>query len=185
MWQRFVIGSALLFGVLLGVAGSIFGYSNLSAVDVRWSVFHLDGIPLWTVAIVPVATVLVAGTIYHWYNSLYHFTEHMRHRHRVHELEAELTRVRAQLDQLLEMPGDTTSGVPANHTEVEVDADGPEATPAPPSPVASNGVHETLRKTSTRKRVPLEPAASEPEHVAAPTNGRAQAEPIQEPAQEP
>jgi len=89
----------------------VFGYSNLVTVDVHWSVFHLNGVPLWTVALVPIALLLVAGTLYHWMDGLHHFTEHMRHRHRVHELEAEVARLRAHLDQVLEMPrGDALPG---------------------------------------------------------------------------
>jgi hypothetical protein len=69
---------------------------------------RLSGIPLWTVAVIPVALVLATMTVYHWIDGLHHFTEHMRHRHRVHELEQEVTRLRAHLDQVLEMPGKTT-----------------------------------------------------------------------------
>jgi hypothetical protein len=104
LWQRFLLASALIVGLAIGVAATVFGYSNLATVDVRWSVFHLNGIPLWTVAVVPITLLLVAGTLYHWMDGLHHFTEHMRHRHRVHELEAEVVRLRAHLDQVLEMP---------------------------------------------------------------------------------
>ncbi len=159
MWQRLLLASSLLFGLLVGVAATVFAYSNQATVDVGWSVFHIYGVPLWTIAVVPVAIVLVAGTLYHWYRSLYHFTEHMRHRHRVHELEAELAKVRAHLDQLLEMP---------DH--------------AAPT-VASDGEAQSQRKTPARKRVSLTPAGAEPE--AAGSNGRPQTEPSQEPVQEP
>jgi hypothetical protein len=104
LWQRFLLASSLLIGLAIGVAATIFGYSNLTTVNVHWSVVHIDGVPLWTVAVVPVALTLIAGTVYHWTNSLHHFTEHMRHRHRVHELEAEVASLRAHLDQVLEMP---------------------------------------------------------------------------------
>ena len=87
LWQRFLLASALVFGLALGVAATVFGYSNTAPVNLGWSVFHLHAIPLWTVALVPLAVVLVAGTVYHWFNSLHHFTEHMRHRRRVHELD--------------------------------------------------------------------------------------------------
>ncbi len=87
---------------------TVFGYSNLSTVDIHWSVLRLTGVPLWTVAVIPVALVLITMTVYHWIDGLHHFTEHMRHRHRVHELEQEVTRLRAHLDQVLEMPGKTT-----------------------------------------------------------------------------
>jgi hypothetical protein len=104
LWQRFLLASSLVVGLAIGVAATVFGYSNLSTVDIRWSVFHVNGVPLWTVAVVPITFLLVAGTVYHWIDGLHHFTEHMRHRHRVHELEAEVGRLRAHLDQVLEMP---------------------------------------------------------------------------------
>lgn len=114
LWQRFLLASSLLVGLVIGVAATVFGYSNLTTVDVHWSVLHLDGIPLWTVAVVPIALILVAGTLYHWIDGLHHFTEHMRHRRRVHELEAEVASLRAHLDQVLEMPDH--SGLPAKGT---------------------------------------------------------------------
>jgi len=104
LWQRFLLAAALIAGLALGVGATVFGYSNLNTVDLHWSVLHLDGVPLWAVVIVPIALILIAGTIFHWLDSLHHFTEHMRHRHRVHELEAEVSRLRAHLDQVLEMP---------------------------------------------------------------------------------
>src|SRR6266699_3823167 len=101
LWQRFLLAAALLAGLALGVGATVFGYSNLNTVDLHWSVVHLNGVPLWAVVIV---LILIAGTVFHWLDSLHHFTEHMRHRHRVHELEAEVSRLRAHLDQVLEMP---------------------------------------------------------------------------------
>ena len=79
-----MLASALVVGLAIGAAGTIFGYSNVTTVNVHWSVFHVDGIPLWTVAVVPLAIVLIAGTLYHWMDGLHHFSEHMRHRRRVH-----------------------------------------------------------------------------------------------------
>lgn len=113
MWQRFLLASSLLVGLAIGAAVTVFGYSNLGSVNVRWSVFHIDGVPLWAVAVVPLALFLIAGTLYHWMDGLHHFTEHMRHRRRVHELEAEVASLRAHLDQVLEMPDHSTSKLPA------------------------------------------------------------------------
>lgn len=104
LWQRFLLTSSLLIGLAIGVAATVFGYSNLTSVDIHWSVFHINGVPLWTVTVVPLALALIAGTLYHWMDGLHHFTEHMRHRRRVHELEAEVASLRAHLDQVLEMP---------------------------------------------------------------------------------
>ncbi len=163
LWQRFLLASALVFGLLLGVAATVFGYSNNSAVDVRWAIFHIDGVPLWTVTIIPLAVVLVAGTIYHWFNSLHHFTEHMRHRRRVHELEAEVATLREHLDHVLEMPDQSSSRLPAKHITAEVAPVEPAAAPtaALPEPATANGESRSHRRAA-RKRAALT-TASEPE----------------------
>lgn len=104
LWQRFLLTSSLLVGLAVGVAATVFGYSNLNTVDIHWSVFHLANVPLWAVAVVPVTLTLIAGTLYHWVDGLHHFSEHMRHRHRVKELEAQIAAMKANLDHMLEMP---------------------------------------------------------------------------------
>jgi hypothetical protein len=187
LWQRFLLASALVAGLLIGAAATVFGYSNLSTVSVRWSVFHADGVPLWTVAVVPLAILLVAGTIYHWMDGLHHFSEHMRHRHRVHELEAEVASLRSHLDQVLEMPDQSTSGlqpksVTAKPLKLEPLAPVEEkADPAPPEPLVpaeavpapapTNGVstagHPRVRRAKRAALVEAKPARP----LAAATNG--------------
>jgi hypothetical protein len=179
LWQRFLLASSLIVGLFIGVATTVFGYSNLTSVDIHWSVFHINSIPLWTVAVVPLALVLVAGTLYHWMDGLHHFTEHMRHRRRVHELEAEVLSLRAHLDQLLEMPDHSTSKLPdritttalpaaANGTTDSTDADLP-STELEPVQVAST----KKSRAAHRKRLALEVAgdAVEPEPAASDTRG--------------
>jgi len=131
LWQRFLLTSSLLIGLAIGVAATVFGYSNLGSVDVHWSVFHINGVPLWTVTVVPLALALIAGTLYHWMDGLHHFTEHMRHRRRVHELEAEVASLRAHLDQVLEMPDHSGKAVksPARVSLPEADGMAPELAP--------------------------------------------------------
>jgi len=119
LWQRFLLASSLLVGLCIGIVATIFGYSNRTAVDVRWSVFHVDAVPLWAVVVAPLVVLLVAGTLYHWMDGLHHFTEHMRHRHRVHELEAEVASLRAHLDQVLDMPDHSTSKLPRKPVTIE------------------------------------------------------------------
>ena len=168
LWQRFVLASALVFGLALGVAATIFGYSNTAPVNVSWSVFRIDGIPLWSVAVVPLVLVLAAGTVYHWYTSLHHFTEHMRHRRRVRELEAEVTTLRAHLDQLLEMPdGSITkpTAKPLIADSVVMEAVAP---PALPEPAIANGGD---KEKKARKRVSLTSEAMHaPESPPAPAS---------------
>jgi hypothetical protein len=179
LWQRFLLASALIFGLLLGVAVTVFGYSNTAAVNVGWSIFHINGIPLWTVAVVPLAVFLVAGTLYHWFNSLHHFTEHMRHRRRVHELEAEVTTLRAHLDQLLEMPDQSGVRLPAKTVTADirpVEAE-PEPAPALAEAAALNGDDKAAKKS--RKRVSPK-AMEETEPVAVATERGAEVEPREE-----
>ena len=111
LWQRFLLTSALLVGFALGAATTIFGASNTTPVNVSWWVFHLNGVPLWTIAVIPLAIFLVTGTLYHWVDGLHQMTEHHRHRRRVNELEAEVASLRGHLDHVLEMPDH--SGLPA------------------------------------------------------------------------
>jgi hypothetical protein len=145
LWQRFLLATALVFGLALGVGATVFGYSNTRPVDVGWSVVHLRGVPLWAVVLVPLGLVLVAGTLFHWFNSLHHFTEHMRHRRRVHELEAEVTSLRKHLDELLQMPG---------HAETATVVADEEAPTPLPEAVTSNREEETAKKSSTTVETP-------------------------------
>ena len=177
LWQRFVLATALIFGLALGVGATVFGYSNTAPVNIGWSIFHLNDIPLWTVALVPLVVVLVAGTIYHWFNSLHHFTEHMRHRRRVHELEAEVTRLRAHLDQLLDMP-DHEKAAPTAGPEIAETAPALLAEPvAGTSPM--NGGDRPARKTA-RMRDAQPVTETEPVAVAAPAETTAETEPREE-----
>jgi hypothetical protein len=154
LWQRLMITSALIVGLAIGVAATVFGYSNLASVDVHFSVFHINGVPLWTVAVVPLAITLAAGTLYHWADGLHHFTEHMRHRRRVHELEGEVASIRAHLDQVLEMP---------DHSELQAKRSAkvslPSAEEDAPLPVLMEAAPEPVENLRA-------PAVSSPEPVA-------------------
>ena len=183
LWQRFLLARSLIVGLFIGVGTTVFGYSNLGSVDVHWSVFHINGIPLWTVAVVPLALVLIAGTLYHWMDGLHHFTEHMRHRRRVHELEAELASLRAHLDQLLEMPDHSTSKLPDRIATTALPAAGNGTTDIASTDVATTEV-EPVQVVSTKKsrsaqRKPLalevSGGASEPAPAAPDNNGSADA----------
>jgi hypothetical protein len=156
LWQRFLLASALVVGLALGAAATIFGYSNPGSVNVHWSVFHIDGVPLWTVAVVPLGLVIIAGTIYHWMDGLHHFTEHMRHRRRVHELEAELASLRAHLDQVLEMPDHSTSKLPAKRASA--------ASLPPADEGIVDPVHADVADIENAKPAPasIEPAVENP-----------------------
>ena len=178
LWQRFLLASSLLVGLFIGVAATIFGYSNKGAVDARWSIFHIDGVPLWTVTVVPLVVVLVAGTLYHWMDGLHHFTEHMRHRHRVHELEAEVASLRAHLDQVLDMPDHSTSKLPRKPVTVaSLPQVGPPAAALFPAesttqPEAAAEVAPAAhRRFSRPKRVALTAVAEPAASTAVTTNG--------------
>ena len=183
IWQRFLLTSSLLVGFAVGVAATVFGYSNLASVDVHWSVFHINGVPLWTVALVPVFLTLAAGALYHWIDGLHHFTEHMRHRHRVHELEAELGALRAHLDQVLEMPDHSGKpakpgarvSLPSNEEEILH----PAALEAPESVASPSEPEPASRKagTESRKRIRLTLAAKPAAEQANGADAKATAQP--------
>jgi hypothetical protein len=167
LWQRFLLASALLIGLAIGVGVTVFSYDNTTNVDLHWTVFHINGVPVWAVAVVPVALILVAGTLFHWMNSLHHFTEHMRHRRRVHELEAELATLRTHLDQVLEMPAvssnkrverrDSPPALPeANGGLDDVMTNEPEPAIAETEPVVETLPAPVNDSKKSRKRVRLE-----------------------------
>ena len=175
LWQRFLLTSSLLVGLAIGVVATVFGYSNLATVDVHWSVLHIDGIPLWTVAVVPLALTLIAGTLYHWMDGLHHFSEHMRHRHRVHELEGEVASLRAHLDQVLEMPDHAALAAKgASRVTLPQPLEGPHDMspfdePVPAAPALPEAKAEPVApKSERRRRVRLTVA---PEPTAAQANG--------------
>jgi hypothetical protein len=167
LWQRFLLASALVVGLAIGAAGTVFGYSNLASVNVHWSVFHVDGVPLWTVAVVPLAIVLVAGTVYHWMDGLHHFSEHMRHRRR-------------DLDHVLEMPDHSTSRLPSKPITAEPLPEAHETeAPALPEPVVhreavpANGTKTVQQRPHRVKRatISVDADAAAPTTAAHATNG--------------
>jgi len=172
LWQRFLLAATLIAGLAIGVGATVFGYSNLNTVDLHWSVLHLNGVPLWAVVIVPITLILIAGTVFHWLDSLHHFTEHMRHRHRVHELEAEVSRLRAHLDQVLEMPRGE-----ALKAEDKASLPAPELVTTDAEMSGLEGDHEPETKPAAKpvknKRAKLLP---EPLDAAKPTENGAAAE---------
>jgi len=174
LWQRFLLASSLVVGLFIGVAATIFGYSNRTSVDVRWSIFHIDAAPLWAVVLVPLVVVLIAGTLYHWMDGLHHFTEHMRHRRRVHELEAEVASLRAHLDQVLDMPDHSTSELPRK--PVTTDPLPPVELPAEP---VAEAAPETHRRFSRPKRVALTAVAEPATGTSVTTNGGNEATPAE------
>ena len=160
-WQRLLRATALVFGLAVGVGVTVFAYSNTAPVNVGWANVHFNAVPLWTVAVVPLAIALAVGALYHWFNNLHHFTEHMKHRRRVKELEAELASLRGHLDTALEMPDHDAVGSPAAIEPVAETKPEPEET-KPVEPVTSNGDKTTVKKKDRKPTAVL----SETEPVA-------------------
>lgn len=140
LWQRFLQAMALVLGLAVGVAATVFGYSNTGTVTVGFSVWHLSGVPLWSVTLVPLGVLLVLGTLYHWWHGLHHFTEHMRHRRRVRELEAEVASLKAHFDHVLGMPDHGATPKPAPPVADEAESLEPE--PAAAEAASSNGTNK-------------------------------------------
>jgi uncharacterized integral membrane protein len=150
LWQRLLRATALVFGLAVGVAVTVFAYSNTATVNVGWATLHLSSVPLWTVAVVPLVIVLAAGAVYHWANNLHHFTEHMKHRRRVKELEAELASLKSHLDTALEMPDHDEVGTAAVKSPEEVEPDEPVRASEAARP---NGEDKVVKKDRKRPTV--------------------------------
>jgi hypothetical protein len=121
-WQRIRHAINLLGGIAVGLAVAFFIVGNVNPINVHWRIptasgslldWSFSGISLWFVAIVPLLVGLAAGYLYQTPARMHHFREHMRHRHRVHELEHELKELRTSLDRLLMMPEDGRPAIPA------------------------------------------------------------------------
>ena len=138
LWQRFVLASALVVGLAIGAA----------------------------------------GTVYHWMDGLHHFSEHMRHRRRVHELEAEITSLRAHLDHVLEMPDHSTSRLPSKPITAEpLPAVRETEAPALPEPVIqaesapANGTKTVQQRPHRAKRATISVDADAAAPAPHATNG--------------
>ena len=127
-WQRIRHAINLLGGIAIGLGVAFFIVGNVNPIDVHWRIptahgslldWSFNGISLWFVGIVPLLVGLAAGYLYQTPARMHHFREHMRHRHRVHELEHELKEVRTSLDKLLMMPEDGRSATPALMAPIE------------------------------------------------------------------
>lgn len=167
LWQRFLLAMAMLAGLAIGVGATVFGYSNLNTIDLHWSVVNLPNVPVWAAVLVPVILLLIAGTVFHWLDGLHHFNQHMHHRRRVHELEAEVARLKAHLDQVLEMPkGEATKA----------------AAPAAPAPdlAAIDAEMPTPAETPAARPAKTKRARLVPDTAEAvpATNGAAAEEPV-------
>lgn len=147
--HRFLRGAAFLGGIALGVGATVFGYSNTTAVEIHWWGFSATNVSIGLVALVPLVAGVIAGYVYHLPARMHHFSEHMRHRHLVHELENENKELRRSLDRLLELPDDSVGpgspAAPAPKSLAEPAPDLPEAMIA--EPVIVHEVRHAARKS--------------------------------------
>jgi len=145
-WHRLLRALAFLAGIAVGLGGAIFIFSNVTPVVVHWRIpsaggyvlnWTLNGVSVWLIALAPLVIGVAAGYLYHLPARMHHFSEHMRHRSRVHELEHELKELRSSLDTVLMMPEDGTTPVeatllPARESEPESESE-PEELPEEPA----------------------------------------------------
>ena len=101
-------GAAFGAGIGLGLAAAIFAYSNPGTVSVHWWFLNLADVSVGWVALVPLVAGVVAGYLYHLPARMHHVTEHMRHRHLVHQLRAENDELRQRLAGAPEPPPEVT-----------------------------------------------------------------------------
>ena len=120
-WHRLLRALTFAVGLVIGLGAAVFIFSNVSPVALHWRVpsnngpvvdWTLNGVSLWLLAVVPLLAGGLLGYLYQTPARMHHFREHMRHMHRVHELEKELKEVRGSLDKVLMMPEDGSLAVP-------------------------------------------------------------------------
>jgi hypothetical protein len=145
-WHRLLRALAFLAGIAVGLGGAIFIFSNVTPIDVHWRIpsaggyvlnWSLSRVSIWLIAMAPLVIGVTAGYLYHLPARMHHFSEHMRHLSRVHELEHELRELKSSLDTVLMMPEDGTTPVeatllPAREQEPE------EARALPEEPAAAD-----------------------------------------------
>jgi hypothetical protein len=102
----------------------------------------------------------------------------MRHRHRVHELEAEVASLRGHLDQVLEMPDHAS--LPAKG-----EAPAPEPVEDAPAEIASQPEPESAPRRGGSERTKRVKLAAAPEPAAARANGEEAAQPAAQAEPEP
>lgn len=121
-WHRLMRALVGVVFFVLGLGAAVFIFSNVNPVAIHWRVpasdgplvdWTLPGVSLWLLAAVPLLIGGVLGYVYQTPARMHHFREHMRHLHRVHELEKELKELRGSLDKVLMMPEDGSLAVPA------------------------------------------------------------------------
>jgi len=111
--HRFLRLSAFLAGLLVGGLSVLFAFDNQGRTALAVGGWTFAAIPLWAVAIVPLVVGIAAGYLYHAPARMHHFTEHMKHRSLVHELQKDKEELSRSLDRLLAMPNDDTPALAA------------------------------------------------------------------------
>ncbi len=106
MMHRFLNLSRFAIGILVGMIVMALYFDNRAGIVLHLGPIPSLSVPLWSVALVPLAVGLAAGYLYQLPARMHHVAEHYRHRQRVHELEKELRELHKSFDQVVAMPGD-------------------------------------------------------------------------------
>jgi hypothetical protein len=111
---------SFFLGVAAGVAVFAFVYSNTGSQNLDWLGVRFNGVPVWSVGVVPLVIGLVLGYLYHFPARWYHYKEHMRYK----AMAAELERENEELRQRAQLPpsGAATPPEPGPPEEVHPSA---------------------------------------------------------------
>ena len=202
-WHRLLRALAFLAGIAVGLGGAIFIFSNVAPIDVHWRIpsaggyvlnWTLTGVSIWLIATIPLVVGVAAGYLYHLPARMHHFSEHMRHRSRVHELEEELRELKSSLDNVLMMPEDGTTPVeatllPEHEADLEALPEAADERALPEEPAAAEllGAGRAKKRVSRAKLSGIELTQPVPAtNVDRPRrNGKSITKPVAKPAAKP
>lgn len=102
-WHRLQNAAIFVAGGIFFSAILAFAAGNDTQIEIHWLAWNRR-LPLWEVAMFPLAAGLVLGYVYQLPARLHSMGEWFHHRQRVQELEHELRELRQSLDHVLQMP---------------------------------------------------------------------------------
>jgi len=85
---------SFFLGVVAGAAVFAFIYSNTGSQNLDWLGLRFNGVPVWSVGVVPLAIGLILGYLYHFPARWYHYKEHVHYKEQAAQLEFENRQLR-------------------------------------------------------------------------------------------
>jgi hypothetical protein len=130
--ERVIRLIAFVVGVAAGAAVFAFIYSNPGSQNLDWLGLRFNGVPVWSVGVVPLLIGLALGYLYHFPARWHHYKEHTRYASVAGRLAAENKKLR---EERTAIPPDAAPEAPALPPPSEPAAEAPTAR-VKPTPAA-------------------------------------------------